>query len=219
MTVHLKMFLKHDGETWNSRNVWCMSFSFNRGDQKAQRPTSDEWAGEVCGKITYQSFRCQKKKLYFAYVITRTLPLKFHSLYYYIHSLYYYIHSLYYYIFCGTHSFNSEMIVTGCSYPALLFCRYRMVRAIKWVDEVSGRTLFLSHFPTVTLSPFTVSIPYSHPLTLYPHLTSTPSHLHPLTPPLPHHHPITQVVEDAPYVTTLETLDKYNCDFCAHGGE
>ena len=21
MTVHLKMFLKHDGETWNSRNV------------------------------------------------------------------------------------------------------------------------------------------------------------------------------------------------------
>ena len=67
---------------------------------------------------------------------------------------------------CGTHSFNSEMIVTGCSYPALLFCRYRMVRAIKWVDEVSGRTLFLSHFPTVTLSPFTLTIPYSHPLTL-----------------------------------------------------
>lgn len=27
-----------------------------------------------------------------------------------------------------------------------------------------------------------------------------------------------QVVEDAPYVTTLETLDKYNCDFCVHGG-
>ena len=121
----------------------------------------------MCGKITYQSFRCQKKKLYFAYVITRTFPLKFHS--------------LYYYIFCGTHSFNSEMIVTGCSYPALLFCRYRMVRAIKWVDEVSGRTLFLSHFPTLTLSPFTISIPYSHPLTLYLHLTSTPSHLHSLT--------------------------------------
>lgn len=28
-----------------------------------------------------------------------------------------------------------------------------------------------------------------------------------------------QVVEDAPYIATLETLDKYNCDFCAHGGE
>nr|XP_002742026.1 PREDICTED: ethanolamine-phosphate cytidylyltransferase-like [Saccoglossus kowalevskii] len=40
--------------------------------------------------------------------------------------------------------------------------RYRMVRAIKWVDEV---------------------------------------------------------IEDAPYVTTLETLDKYNCDFCAHGDD
>merc|ERR1712088_485526 len=40
--------------------------------------------------------------------------------------------------------------------------RYRMVRAIKWVDEV---------------------------------------------------------VEGAPYVTTLETLDKYNCDFCVHGDD
>ena len=27
-----------------------------------------------------------------------------------------------------------------------------------------------------------------------------------------------QVVENAPYVTTLETLDTYNCDFCVHGG-
>lgn len=27
-----------------------------------------------------------------------------------------------------------------------------------------------------------------------------------------------QVVEDAPYVTSIETLDKYNCDFCVHGG-
>jgi len=40
--------------------------------------------------------------------------------------------------------------------------RYRMVRAIKWVDEV---------------------------------------------------------VEAAPYVTTLETLDQYNCDFCVHGDD
>lgn len=40
--------------------------------------------------------------------------------------------------------------------------RYRMVRAIKWVDEV---------------------------------------------------------VEAAPYVTTLETLDEYNCDFCVHGDD
>lgn len=28
-----------------------------------------------------------------------------------------------------------------------------------------------------------------------------------------------QVVEGAPYVTTVETLDKYNCDFCVHGGK
>lgn len=27
------------------------------------------------------------------------------------------------------------------------------------------------------------------------------------------------VVEGAPYVTTLETLDKYECDFCVHGGK
>merc|ERR550534_3127999 len=40
--------------------------------------------------------------------------------------------------------------------------RYRMVRAIKWVDEV---------------------------------------------------------VEGAPYVTTLETLDKHDCDFCVHGDD
>jgi len=26
-------------------------------------------------------------------------------------------------------------------------------------------------------------------------------------------------VEDAPYVTTIETLDKYTCDFCVHGGK
>jgi glycerol-3-phosphate cytidylyltransferase-like family protein len=44
----------------------------------------------------------------------------------------------------------------------LLFFRYKMVRGIKWVDEV---------------------------------------------------------VEGVPYVTTLETLDKYQCDFCVHGGE
>jgi glycerol-3-phosphate cytidylyltransferase-like family protein len=44
----------------------------------------------------------------------------------------------------------------------LLFFRYKMVRGIKWVDEV---------------------------------------------------------VEAVPYVTTLETLDKYQCDFCVHGGE
>ena len=27
-----------------------------------------------------------------------------------------------------------------------------------------------------------------------------------------------QVVENAPYVTHLDIMDKYNCDFCAHGG-
>lgn len=30
---------------------------------------------------------------------------------------------------------------------------------------------------------------------------------------------VDEVVEDAPYVTILETLDKYDCDFCVHGGE
>ena len=40
--------------------------------------------------------------------------------------------------------------------------RYRMVRAIKWVDEV---------------------------------------------------------IEGAPYVTTLETLDQHNCQFCVHGDD
>lgn len=29
---------------------------------------------------------------------------------------------------------------------------------------------------------------------------------------------VDEVVEGAPYVSTLETLDKYNCDFCVHGG-
>ena len=93
-------------------------------------------------------------------ILLYTLPILLHTFPILLHTF-----PILLYI-CGTHSFNSEMIVTGCSYPALLFCRYRMVRAIKWVDEVSGRTLFLSHFPTVTLSPFTLSIPYSHPLTL-----------------------------------------------------
>lgn len=30
---------------------------------------------------------------------------------------------------------------------------------------------------------------------------------------------VDQVVEGAPYVTTLDTLNKYQCDFCVHGGE
>lgn len=30
---------------------------------------------------------------------------------------------------------------------------------------------------------------------------------------------VDEVVEDAPYVTNLETLDKYNCDFCVHGDD
>ncbi|XP_071541592.1 ethanolamine-phosphate cytidylyltransferase isoform X3 [Panulirus ornatus] len=29
---------------------------------------------------------------------------------------------------------------------------------------------------------------------------------------------VDEVVEGAPYVTTIETLDKYNCNFCVHGG-
>ncbi|CAG0895191.1 unnamed protein product, partial [Cyprideis torosa] len=30
---------------------------------------------------------------------------------------------------------------------------------------------------------------------------------------------VDEVVEGAPYVTTIETLDKYNCDFCVHGDD
>ncbi|KAG7210554.1 hypothetical protein KM043_012074 [Ampulex compressa] len=30
---------------------------------------------------------------------------------------------------------------------------------------------------------------------------------------------VDEVVEGAPYVTTLDTLDKYNCDFCVHGDD
>lgn len=29
---------------------------------------------------------------------------------------------------------------------------------------------------------------------------------------------VDEVIENAPYVTTLDTLDEYNCDFCVHGG-
>lgn len=29
---------------------------------------------------------------------------------------------------------------------------------------------------------------------------------------------VDEVVEGAPYVTTLETLDSNECDFCVHGG-
>ncbi len=30
---------------------------------------------------------------------------------------------------------------------------------------------------------------------------------------------VDEVVENAPYVTEIETLDKYNCDFCVHGSK
>jgi ethanolamine-phosphate cytidylyltransferase len=30
---------------------------------------------------------------------------------------------------------------------------------------------------------------------------------------------VDEVVEDAPYNTTLETLEKYECDFCVHGDD
>ena len=30
---------------------------------------------------------------------------------------------------------------------------------------------------------------------------------------------VDQVVENAPYVTSLETLEKYNCAFCVHGDD
>ena len=42
MTVHFKMFLKQTVKLGTAEMFNGMSFSFNRGDQKAQRPTSDE---------------------------------------------------------------------------------------------------------------------------------------------------------------------------------
>ncbi|CAD5220915.1 unnamed protein product [Bursaphelenchus xylophilus] len=30
---------------------------------------------------------------------------------------------------------------------------------------------------------------------------------------------VDEIVEDAPYSTTIETLDKYDCDFCVHGND
>ena len=30
---------------------------------------------------------------------------------------------------------------------------------------------------------------------------------------------VDEIVEGAPYVTTLETLDKYGCQFCVHGDD
>lgn len=30
---------------------------------------------------------------------------------------------------------------------------------------------------------------------------------------------VDEVVKNVPYITTLETLDKYDCDFCVHGGK
>ena len=30
---------------------------------------------------------------------------------------------------------------------------------------------------------------------------------------------VDEVVEAAPYVTTLETLEKYGCEFCVHGND
>ena len=58
-----------------------------------------------------------------------------------------------------------------------------MVRAIKWVDQVSS-VLLNTHKPCCIIYALTY----------------------------------VQVVEDAPYVTSLEILEKYDCDFCAHGG-
>ena len=30
---------------------------------------------------------------------------------------------------------------------------------------------------------------------------------------------VDEVVEGAPYITTLDTLEKYDCDFCVHGDD
>ena len=63
-----------------------------------------------------------------------------------------------------------------------------MIRAIKWVDEVC------------------MYIPGAEVLTLNIHTCIT------------HNTCCTQVAEDVPYSLSLETLDKYNCDFVVHGG-
>uniref|UniRef100_A0A8D8G863 ethanolamine-phosphate cytidylyltransferase n=1 Tax=Culex pipiens TaxID=7175 RepID=A0A8D8G863_CULPI len=62
----------------------------------------------------------------------------------------------------GRPSEESRKLVQPLICFCVCVCRYKMVRGIKWVDEV---------------------------------------------------------VEDAPYVTTLETLDNNNCDFCVHGDD
>ena len=54
-----------------------------------------------------------------------------------------------------------------------------MVRAIKWVDEVTNIIFILLSLPKI----------------------------------------IYKVVEGAPYVTTLETLDEQGCSFCVHGDD
>ena len=67
-----------------------------------------------------------------------------------------------------------------------------MVRAIKWVDEVVGKN---------NMSDFIIRNPNIKSLLFVCYFFSF------------------NILEAAPYVTTLETLDQYNCDFCVHGDD
>ena len=72
--------------------------------------------------------------------------------------------------------------------------RYRMVRAIKWVDEVVGKYKTNWH-QTYAVNIIILLLRFSYESCCY------------------------NILEAAPYVTTLETLDQYNCDFCVHGDD
>ena len=70
-----------------------------------------------------------------------------------------------------------------------------MVRAIKWVDEVVGKNNFVydkySYQDSSSRRVFDFSC-----ISFF-----------------------MKILEAAPYVTTLETLDQYDCDFCVHGDD
>lgn len=69
-----------------------------------------------------------------------------------------------------------------------------MVRAIKWVDEVVGKNnSIIAHAHSIILK----NIASSNFMYIF----------------------FYENLEAAPYVTTIETLDQYDCDFCVHGDD
>ena len=69
-----------------------------------------------------------------------------------------------------------------------------MVRAIKWVDEVVGKNNFVYDKYSYQGSSRRV---FDFSCISF----------------------FMKILEAAPYVTTLETLDQYDCDFCVHGDD